>query len=375
MPITAFSKATGDELDVGQLLRRLAQRDGVNDAGAALEDIPETWRTEIRTDMECPSCFILGAELVREGVSKGANRKIVRQACFRYSEHLPQCDFARPDAGANFIPENLVAFGSEKSGMTIAVRQLVGAGIQMGAFSQRSIRDMRKWFFSEKVANSFVVTLDPALPLRLRALFENVGGLYGEPQLTVTREMAALPGFDWRDAARRELRLRHSQLLEAVANAKVPFWRCAKRIASLARRYQGDTVFDPSPLRNEYVKTTDLSWFISRNYAPIRRFAKNNRWEEPAPCVLAFTALLLFVSNWDLNSAAALFARIALSAPNANCDLGNVIGLNPWHDFDAWSALKALQLLDVQVSADAPMPTDELSEIEASLRRSFGSEW
>ena len=135
MPITAFSKATGDELDAGQLLRRMARRDGIHDADTAMENIPEAWRTEIRADMECPSCFIVGAELVREGISKGASKKVVRQACFRYAEHLAQCDFARSDAGANFIPENLVSFGSEKSGMTIAVRQLVGAGIQSGAFT------------------------------------------------------------------------------------------------------------------------------------------------------------------------------------------------------------------------------------------------
>jgi len=40
-------------------------------------------RVVIRDDMECPSCFILGAELVQESASTQGTKRIMRQACFR----------------------------------------------------------------------------------------------------------------------------------------------------------------------------------------------------------------------------------------------------------------------------------------------------
>ncbi|EJT85896.1 hypothetical protein [Pseudomonas asiatica] len=63
---------------------------------------------------------------------------------------------------------------------------------------------------------------------------------------------------------------------------------------------------------------------------------------------MAFTALLLFLSSWDLNQAASLFAQIASYREAVDQNLGNVMGLNPFHDYDAWAALKALQEIPVQ---------------------------
>lgn len=107
------------------------------------------------------------------------------------------------------VPDNLVAFGAAKTGLTRAVRQLVGSGIQSGAFSQRTIRDMRQWFFAQKVHSTFTVKLDPQLPIWLEGLLHHTGELYGQLPISLTPEMAALPGFDWRDAALREYRARY----------------------------------------------------------------------------------------------------------------------------------------------------------------------
>ncbi|KRP47810.1 hypothetical protein TU75_18520 [Pseudomonas poae] len=72
---------------------------------------------------------------------------------------------------------------------------------------------------------------------------------------------------------------------------------------------------------------------------------------------MAFTALLLFLSNWDLSQAASLLARIAGFRGQINPSLGNVMGLNPFHDYEAWSALKALQ----------EIPSGELEPYNLSL--------
>jgi hypothetical protein len=130
-------------------------------------------------------------------------------------------------------------------------------------------------------------------------------------------------------------------------------WKVANRAAFLASRYQDEVVFDPSPLEAQYQCTIHLAEFISENYEPIGRYAKNRGNEKYAPAVLAFAALLLYGEHWDVDGAAAVFGRIAVGASDADGDLGNVIGLNPWHDFEAWRQIKALQDLSLAMPAGA----------------------
>jgi len=369
MPLTAFSRATGEELDVEQVIRRLAGTKEANTTALLLAGIPDAWRRVIREDMECPSCFTLGADLVRDGVSATVSKRVVRQACFRYPTHRPQCDFARPGVSGTSTPDNLVAFGSTKTGLTRAVRQLVGAGIQQGAFTQRTIRDMRQWFFEQKASSTFTVTLDPRLSVWLEALLCSTGGFYGLQPVALTPEIAALPGFDWRDAARRQLRARYRMHIEALVAAELRIWVAADRVADLAGRFQGEVVFDPSALRAHYLGTLQLATFITQNYEPVGRFVKVGR--SHAPAVLAFSALMLYVEDWNLDRAAALFGRIAMTAAKADGDLGNVMGLNPWHDFEAWQQLKALQELGLPMPEGVGTPAEEISAIEAALRRQY----
>ncbi|KAB8168483.1 hypothetical protein FKV24_016360 [Lysobacter maris] len=368
MPLTAFSKATGEELDVEQVLSRLARASSVDSTDLGPEGIPDAWRQIIREDMECPSCFTLGADLVREGVSTRGSKRIVRQACFRYPSHRPQCDFARPSVTGTTVPDNLVEFGSAKTGLTRAVRQLVGAGIQTNSFSQRTIRDMREWFFAQKASSTFTVTLDPRLPTWLEDVLRQAGGFYGPPPITLTPEIARLPGFDWREAARQHFRARNHSYIETLVAAELRIWATADRMANLARRFQGEVVFDPSPLRARYLSTVQLAAFISQNYEPLRRFTRSGGRDPHAPAVLAFAALVLYVEGWDINEAAALFGRIAQQATDADPDLGNVMGLNPWHDFEAWRQLKALQDLRLAIPDGAASPQEEISAIETALR-------
>lgn len=374
MPLTAFSKANGEELDVEQVLSRLARASGVSDAGMAPEGIPDAWRQSIREDMECPSCFTLGADLVREGVASGGAKRIVRQACFRYPSHRPQCDFARPGVAGTAVPDNLVAFGSTKTGLTRAVRQLVGAGIQSGKFSQRTIRDMREWFFAQKASSTFTLTLDPRLPVWLEGIIQQTGGFYGPREVALTPDLVALPGFDWHEAARRHFRTGNLSYIQALVAGELRIWATAKRVTHLASRFQGEVVFDPSPLRAHYLSTTQLATFIAQNYEPVRRFTRSGGREPHAAAVLAFAALLLYVEAWDLDRAAAMFGSIARQVENADGDLGNVMGLNPWHDFEAWRDLKVLQDLGLSMPAGAFSPKEEILVIEAALRRQYAGD-
>jgi hypothetical protein len=158
MPLTAYSISAQKEEDVGQVLQRLSAKFG--ECVASVEAVPESWRAFMRQDLQCPCCFVTGAELVKEALSK-VSKTPVRQACFRFSNprHRDHCDFDSTET-ANTVPENLVAFSDSNSAITKAVRELVGTGIELGLFSQNSIRDMREWFFTKKIQSTFVVTLD-----------------------------------------------------------------------------------------------------------------------------------------------------------------------------------------------------------------------
>jgi hypothetical protein len=239
-------------------------------------------------------------------------------------------------------------------------------------FSQRTIRNMREWFFTQKVSSTFTLTLDPRLPRWLEGVFLETGGFYDRPEVTLSPDIVALPGFDWREAARRHFRTRSLPYIEALVAAKLRIWVTAERIAHLATRFQGEVVFDPSPLRAHYVSTAQLATFITQNYEPVRRFTKGRAREQYATEVLAFAALLLYVENWDLDRGAAMFGRLARQAATADSDLGNVMGLNPWHDFEAWRDLKALQDLALSMPVGESSPKEEILAIEAALRRQYG---
>lgn len=370
MPLTAFQKTTGDELDVSQLLRRFAL-EGADGQDSSSDQIPESWRTAIREEMECPSCFILGAELVREGYSSQGKKKVVRQACFRFPAHHPQCDFSRSDVAGAAVPDNLVNFGSEKTGLTRLIAQLVGAGIEGEHFNQRTIRDMRRWFFDQKTQSTFKVQLDPRLPVFLKNLVRFTGGYYSASPVQISAEIVSLPGFDWSEAARAELKARNAIYLDAMHSARMHLWSTGDSISHLCSRHMGEIAFDPSPLHDHYTKTISLADFISMHYAPMRRYRTAGSHKSHVPASLAFCALLLYVEEWNLDRAAGLFARIAARATQASGDLGNVMGLNPWHSFEAWRDLRALQNLGLQLPQDLKEPQKELKEIEDSLKAQY----
>jgi hypothetical protein len=83
--------------------------------------------------------------------------------------------------------------------------------------------------------------------------------------------------------------------------------------------------------------------------------------------LLALCALVLFVSNWDMNAAITAFSRLLLAPAPSDLTLGNVIGLNPFHEYAAWR----LVIVSGQVAAKSPGELDynrQLAATEAALR-------
>lgn len=370
MPLTVYSVSEKRELDVEQVLYALSKRFGhptisVNDL------IPDSWQQFFRTDLECPCCFVTGAELVKPAVSR-QTKQSVRQACFRFVTpgHHPDCDYAVSD-NPSVKSENLIDFGNDKSALTRAVRELVCSGITNDAFSQKDIRDMRQWFFQEKNKAMFYVTLDHRIPKWLESLrhITAFGSGHLPEGIPLTHDIAAIDGFDWSKESARVLRERHETILNTIYSNRLWLHQLADRVELLAKRNQGKNVFDPTILQPAYQKSLDLAEFMTKNYAPFKMFHRNKSGSIE-PCVLAFSALLLFVKEWQLGPAVTLFARISASVGQANPALGNVMGLNPFHDFAAWKILKQLQDLGIDLPGIFDVQ-QEKKDIEKELRARF----
>lgn len=101
--------------------------------------------------------------------------------------------------------------------------------------------------------------------------------------------------------------------------------------------------------------TQNLAEFICVNHAPLAKLGNDNApltSLKKTKYLLAFAALLLFISDWELNTAVGKLARIVSASVPLDETLGNVMGLNPFHDFEAWAMLKILrELSNIKVPA------------------------
>lgn len=362
MPITAFSASTGHELDVMQLLSRLGMSAELLQ-GQGLSHIPDVLRTIIREDMECPCCFAIGAEVVREG--RSASGKVIRQPCFRFPEHKSHCDYARSD-DAKELSDSLIRFGSDRSEMTRIVGRLVCGAIHSGVVGQSSIRDMRKWFFAKKIDNSFVVSVKPATVRWAIDLSRTIGISFGK-NFKVSPALGAVPGFDWKNTARLNVIEKYRSISDAVWKMRLHAY--GGKIETIAKQRAGQTLFDPTPLREKYQLARELAWFISHNYTPARQHTKFNSYDGLSDAMLAFAALLLFVSDWQMDDAIERFALSANAAAVADKNLGNVVGLNPFHEYEVLHALKGLE--DLKLEESEMTIQEEIDRKIAELKLKF----
>ncbi|UIF88925.1 hypothetical protein KAF44_27180 (plasmid) [Cupriavidus necator] len=232
-------------------------------------------------------------------------------------------------------------------------------------FDQKTIRDMREWFFNKKLESTFLVSLDPRLPKWVNNLTRLEHGTFGQlpESVALTTEIASLPGFDWKAEATRILIQRHRDAYEAIRKNWLWSFSIAERVESLAKRYQGQFAFDPTALKHEFDLSISLAEFIHHNHVPISQLTRKPGTAVPAH-LLAFSALLLFVNAWDMKRAVDDFVTISASLGQAENDLGNLIGLNPFHDYKAWEKLKQLQVANLNVPLDVDLLTERQSLVQ-----------
>lgn len=375
MPLTAFSREAGRELDLEQWL-------GLNgfavENDPALSNVPGDLRSKAATDIECSSCGVLGATIVGRAHSRASGRA-VGQGHFRFrgpdgsSLHNPLCDFF--DEKKVTGSEYLINLASDRSDLTRAVRQLVCRGISAQLFSQRDMRDMRLWFLAEKTKHTFVMDITPE-DLQWCADMDAVRS----PGLAFAYsgfrpEHGSLPGYDWKRAAGLEWARRNGELCSLAARMRAPFHRLSvERPKKLAMQHFGQTVFDPSHLQSQYEAARSLAQFAgtylfdggpAKMPAALKRFP--SEWGPTGHAMLALSSLLLFVSAWDLDDAASLFVQLRTSPAAEDLLAGNLIGLNPFHDFEAWRTIRAARLIKTQRTDARPVP-QQVEEIALELQ-------
>lgn len=370
MATTAYSQHYAREIDVEQLAWLLSGRQAVAD-----EEVPEIdpklsgW---IRSDIQCSSCGKIGAHVVRSARAR-ETRKLIRQSHFRFAAqdgkdaHHPFCEFYGEDDGLLRQPDGLVNLGSEKSAETRLIRELVCKGIEQGLFSQAAIRAMRQWFFELKITSRFQVTTSPEQIEWTRC----IGRHSHYQRWTFHPAQADMPGFDWDAAARYQFTEEHLPLFELLRDTPVEtaFWR---RAQELVIKHQDHDVFDVGVLKPYYDDALTLCRFVAKNAGV--KFSSidpdSYRWKGPPIPLLALCGLSLFVSNWDMNAAIALFAKLLTSPHPADQTLGNVIGLNPFHEYIPWRLVKISSELALHNVNGQDYPT-QLAEIKTRLREQY----
>jgi len=230
------------------------------------------------------------------------------------------------------------------------------------------MRDLREWFFLKKQSTQFQVTLDPRV-------IEWIHGLW---RYSIQRSFAfhplhaEMPDFDWPAAARDLLRRQYETLLEGVWTFRLAVAlhddSVRKRAQVLVTTYQGQTVFEPSVLKTEYQQTLQLCAFMDENYKPLL----STKGKLPPAALLAFSTLFLFVSQGSMNLAIEKLVAITRQEsfdPNA----GNFMGLNPFHDYDAWRIIKGIQEFGALKTGSFDVK-QQLNDAEACLRQQY-AQW
>lgn len=369
MSKTAYSKRYKKELDVEQLLS-IKTGKPIEECALLIENIPDELRHFINEDAVCPSCGVSGAVLVKGAKSKVA-KKAIRQAHFRFisqdgsDAHRPFCGHNTEDADQKI--DGLVSFDSARTNETRFIRKLVCIGIEQSIFDQSDIRTMRQWYFDIKTETQYTLKTSP----KIVEYASEATAWHPSSSIEHHPSHAEMPNFNWSNAAKSIYASVNKDLIKLLRETRVGLTK--DRAIKLAERFNNRVVFDTSTLEPYYQKTIKLCDFVSQHL----RFGDKKyfipRGANNPPTLLAFCSLLLSVSEWDTDSAVEKLIKILKSPAPQDETLGNVIGLNPFHDYAAWKTLRMIDAVESGHSNDWNYDA-QLTSIEQKIRNEH-AEW
>lgn len=344
MAITIYSKSFRSELDKEQLERLYLKN--------VSQEI-EGFRNFVHEDAECPMCNVTGAYYVSEGYSKSTGKK-VKQAHFAFKKtdgtdaHKVFCDhYTGSDRIKDSGGESYINFVKDGSVVTAIIRELVCRGVERNMFSQSDIRNMRKWFTDLRETGNAIISYSPHVINLLRASFYSQGE---SDKYEVQEGMQHETWFNINDEVYKSLKHNYPAMfdLELQTAENNPLMRLysntfAKQAHRLVRKDRGLYIFDRREINDKYILAMRLSREIINSNDTLRMKFPSSLSVTRNNQLLALSALLLFVSDWNEEEAGNKFDLLSKGSASTMPDAGNVIGMNPFIHYDAWKVIHRVQ--------------------------------
>ena len=337
MAITAYSRSFKRELDVSQV-KNLFQK--------IQSDID--FSEFIKVDIECPCCGVIGARVVSESISPTTNLA-VKQAYFAFKNdsgvdaHLLYfVYYAGQENRLHTDKESIINLSRSGNEITEAIRKLVCSAISNNYFNQIDIRNMRQWFYDMRSNQDFLVVSSKHQLNVLRKTI--VRDKRNTDEYKVDKDLLKYEWFDLDNEVYESLatkfpfpyKVKEINGLNYIFSKK----SIIKKATSISNKNSGLYEFDRYRLDDKYKLATRLSIHIINNdkffFHKIGSSVAKARANNP---LMAYSATLLFVNDWDYKKSCTMHNDIILSSTE-DFNLGNTIGLNPFIHYDAWLALR-----------------------------------
>lgn len=341
MPITAYSKSFQRELDVSQLKQLFEQSES---SRMTLQDF-------VKADIECPACNVAGGYIVNEGFSSKSGKR-VSQEHFAFRDiqgndaHLPFCDFYNGSDKLKLVAnEGKVDFRKSNSPITQKIRLLVCIAIENNLVTQSDIRDMRQWFLDLRMRGDLSFNISPHLIQIARSSYirstRNSNSFVPDPSIVIEE------WFDIDKEVYESLFHQHTSYKihecykENSSYLDIRLKSVTKKAIEIIKKDLNNVYFDREILSDKHLKALKLSMEIINKEDTLFRNLSASKVRGCNP-LLAFSALLLFVSGWDYELTKQKVDQIFEISTATDLNAGNVIGLNPFMNYSAWVIIKKL---------------------------------
>jgi len=365
MTITAYSDKFGVELDTVQLLSRLGH-DVKHDP--ALKKVGSKLRELINSDIKCPSCGVIGANIVAGSFSEKLNR-CTRQPHFRFTfsngedGHDKFCDLSENQELKDHS-ELKVNFRRSNSKVTRYIANLTCVAMENNLITHSDLRKIRQWHFDKKKSKIVDISVTPQQCLdyhcyrRLRD-YKDIHDFRPEYGL--------LANIFWRKYAISRFVQRNSALINKLHGPASSAEHYIKddKIISAFNNIRGQA-FDVRIFQNEYLKVRKFRDFVISEV--IGYSYKSTPSTEKF--IDAFLALLLSKKGWDLNDAISLFIKIATLGEARDPNIGNIISLTPFVDFEAYKLILDTNDFAKELSILGPFQDNIKQEVQ-NLKQEF----
>ena len=374
MTITAYSKTFKRELDARQLKDLFDE----NNADSAL-----SFRDFVKADIESQPAMFLAVIMLQKlrSQSKG---NVVKQAHFAFRDsqgkdtHLPFCDFYTGSDKLNVVSnDGRVDFMRSGSEATQLIGLMVCAGIEANIFTQQDIRNMRQWFLDLREQGSFIFNLNPHIVQIARASL--IRNKRNRDQYIVDISETKNSWFDIDNEVYQSLYFKFPEL--AFDHRDNPeLWGIrlkgvVTKAKSIIVKDSGTSTFDRSILSEKYQLATQIASLVRSTHPRLRVLLgyTTNALRSSNP-LMAFAALLLFVSDWDVTVAEKKIKAILAVETVTDITAGNVVGMNPFIHYSAWILVKALHELQSELGYEVDFDAEFNFEKERLMKLYFPSE-